>query len=352
MIVGIASHITAAAAGIGARRYDPALTPEQRSGIDNGIWLCRSCDGIVDRDAARYPEDTLKRIRREHTEFARLGAHVEAEIGLIVVGPEIVAAGQVVKFNAFGAVVRIAFFLRGSAEDLFTFVYRFDSHSLLSRYVLLSESGLDGLLSDVPEVSRDGAAWTISFKWQQEAPRMPAAELSGISGMTGKAISGNEYWKQTFANVLEQPPGTWFADMAGGSHLSELYETLRESVWFEHLVKCELARLACIPAPPRRGRQESKYPPLAIVRQVLGVQIPDTTLTNDRLSVKVDFDLEGHGRWSGELSLFIYNGGALRKERSKAAWINEGIRRAENGERMLPSHVPPESWDSADGFPA
>ena len=33
MNVGIASHITAAAPGQGARRYDPLLTPEQRSGI-------------------------------------------------------------------------------------------------------------------------------------------------------------------------------------------------------------------------------------------------------------------------------------------------------------------------------
>jgi hypothetical protein len=45
--VGIAAHITAAAPG-GARYYK-ALTPEQRGGIENGIWLCAKCAALPDR---------------------------------------------------------------------------------------------------------------------------------------------------------------------------------------------------------------------------------------------------------------------------------------------------------------
>lgn len=147
MNVGIASHITAAAPGQGARRYDSSLTPEQRAGIDNGIWLCRGCDGIVDRDAARFPAETPKRIRRDHTQFARLGTRVETEVGLITIGPNIVAGRQIVRFNASGIVLHLAFFLQGSAEDLFAFLRRFDAQSPLSRYVLLSELGRGGLLA-------------------------------------------------------------------------------------------------------------------------------------------------------------------------------------------------------------
>ena len=164
-------------------------------------------------------------------------------------------------------------------------------------------------------------------------------------------ISGEDYWKQCFEMTLEQPPGTWFADIGGGSHLSELYEGLRGSTWFEHLVKCELVRLACIPAPARLGARIIDCPPFLCVRRVFDVRVPNSTLSDGRLRVEVDFDLEGHGRWTGDLNLFLYNQEALRIERAKALWITENMRRIENSELALPSLAPPKGWHIEDGFP-
>src|SRR6266852_569067 len=36
--IGMAAHITAAA--VGGPRYDPNLTPAERKGPSNGIWMC------------------------------------------------------------------------------------------------------------------------------------------------------------------------------------------------------------------------------------------------------------------------------------------------------------------------
>ena len=55
---GIAAHITAAAPG--GPRYDPSLTPEQRSSIDNGIWMCRSHGALIDSDHTIYSVEQLK----------------------------------------------------------------------------------------------------------------------------------------------------------------------------------------------------------------------------------------------------------------------------------------------------
>jgi hypothetical protein len=55
--VGVAAHITAASPG--GPRYGPSLTPEQRRGIGNGIWLCQSCAKLVDNDEARYTKEML-----------------------------------------------------------------------------------------------------------------------------------------------------------------------------------------------------------------------------------------------------------------------------------------------------
>jgi len=55
--IGVAAHITAASPG--GPRYDPHLTPEQRSAITNGIWLCQNCAKLVDNDPKKYPVELL-----------------------------------------------------------------------------------------------------------------------------------------------------------------------------------------------------------------------------------------------------------------------------------------------------
>jgi len=56
--VGVAAHITSAAAG--GPRYNPSLSPEERRHSDNGIWLCQNCAELVDNDVAQFPEALLR----------------------------------------------------------------------------------------------------------------------------------------------------------------------------------------------------------------------------------------------------------------------------------------------------
>jgi hypothetical protein len=56
--VGVAAHITAASSG--GPRYDPTLTPEQRSSAENGIWLCGTHADEIDGDVVRFPVPTLQ----------------------------------------------------------------------------------------------------------------------------------------------------------------------------------------------------------------------------------------------------------------------------------------------------
>ena len=55
--IGVAAHITAAAAG--GPRFRAGLRPEQRASAENGIWLCQNCAKLVDNDETRYPEELL-----------------------------------------------------------------------------------------------------------------------------------------------------------------------------------------------------------------------------------------------------------------------------------------------------
>jgi hypothetical protein len=64
IIVGVAAHICAAAPG--GKRYDPDMTPEQRSSIDNGIWLCSTCAKLIDSDDSKYTPEFLRKWKKDH----------------------------------------------------------------------------------------------------------------------------------------------------------------------------------------------------------------------------------------------------------------------------------------------
>jgi hypothetical protein len=50
---GVAAHITAASPG--GARYDEALSPEERSGSNNGIWLCQTHAKLIDDELTYTP---------------------------------------------------------------------------------------------------------------------------------------------------------------------------------------------------------------------------------------------------------------------------------------------------------
>jgi len=66
---GAAAHIAAAASG--GPRFDVTMTPEQRASIDNGIWLCRSCADLIDKDPLRFSSEVLHRWKDLAEERAR-----------------------------------------------------------------------------------------------------------------------------------------------------------------------------------------------------------------------------------------------------------------------------------------
>ena len=69
--LGVAAHITAAAAG--GVRFNKNMSPEERSGFDNGIWLCQQCSRLVDADDSGHSVGQLQ----EWKAFAEAAAFVE-----------------------------------------------------------------------------------------------------------------------------------------------------------------------------------------------------------------------------------------------------------------------------------
>jgi len=66
--LGVAAHITAAA--IGGPRHDSSLTSNERSGAENGIWLCQNCAKLVDSDIPRFTVRVLNDWKKQAEMFA------------------------------------------------------------------------------------------------------------------------------------------------------------------------------------------------------------------------------------------------------------------------------------------
>lgn len=71
--IGVAAHITAASAG--GPRFDASMTADDRSDIDNAIWLCQNCAKLVDNDPFRFTAELLRawKLAAEATALAAIG---------------------------------------------------------------------------------------------------------------------------------------------------------------------------------------------------------------------------------------------------------------------------------------
>ena len=56
--IGVAAHITAASPG--GPRHDRSMPSNERSGIENGIWLCQTCAKLVDSNEGSYTVALLR----------------------------------------------------------------------------------------------------------------------------------------------------------------------------------------------------------------------------------------------------------------------------------------------------
>lgn len=64
LTTGHAAHIHAAAAN--GPRFNPHQTADERKAISNGVWLCRECGDIVDKDDSAHSAALLRQWKSNH----------------------------------------------------------------------------------------------------------------------------------------------------------------------------------------------------------------------------------------------------------------------------------------------
>jgi hypothetical protein len=99
----------------------------------------------------------------------------------------------------------------------------------------------------------------------------------------------------------------------------EYFEAYRASPWLDLLLKLDVVRQASIPF------KDGEMPPLLCVTQVRNFALLADMPTENRLPVRVDFDVQGVGSWTRELSIYVPTAEQIA-ERTKMVAEMRGLR--------------------------
>jgi hypothetical protein len=314
--IGKAAHICAAAPG--GRRYDTSMTPEQRTAITNGIWLCAHHADLIDRDEVTYTVAALQRMKwlHEARNAEALRSLHPSNIGadLIALGPQTVVVGEVATIEAGVWEFQIHHFLIGDLPSLAAFVEGFERLAADDRYVLANQMAEGRLLAAAPVFTHMAGRRLVHCTLQPAATRMSALTLPAdwalnrdgdINLKNGDIalVRGLEALPQRLRTTLSVQRGEMVFHPEFGTRLAEYHALLMDSPWLERVVKLEVIRQASIPHWDEV--QKKSYTPLLCVERVHGVKILEAVRPNGWIPVDFDLEVSGAGRWQHHTEILI-----------------------------------------------
>lgn len=318
--VGEAAHITAAAPGAGARRYDPSLTKTERASIDNAIWLCATHARLIDRDEVTYTVEEIRRWKSAHERERNAaitggwsptsGVPEPLECNLIGLGPRVVALGVLLGTQGSRWRMQIFHFVAGGVADLIGLGEEFESLPESDRYILLNALGDGRGLATTPTWSRANGHIAVEADVLPKFPRTHAQNLGadlkledGDLSPDFVLISGVDRLPQHLELTLGLGRGEPLLPANFGSRIAEYFALYGGTPWFERLVKLEMVRLAAIPYRDETTRTLTT--PLDCIERVIAVTAAPEFSADRRLPIRVALDVAGLGHWERDLKVYV-----------------------------------------------
>lgn len=319
-MIGKAAHICGAAPGRGSRRYVASMTPEERTGIDNAIWLCAYHADLIDRDEVAYSIETVRTMKRGHEEFCaemiRSGKSHDLGAGLLAIGPEIVCTGDIQNISAASWTLHLKHFVVGDKHKLASFIDGFAKAAHDDRYLLSNELGDGRILLEAPSLTKQSDGYSLLCTVEPSFPRIDVQDIGSDKALhpeTGDLylddkgniarVSGLKYLPQKVQSLLSMQRGENVFAATAGIRFFEYFEAFKESRWLTLLLMLDVVRQAAIPF--RDSVTNRQYTPLQCVTRVRSVELLSEIVKDHRLPVRVDFEVQGIGRWQRDLSVYM-----------------------------------------------
>ncbi len=316
--IGEAAHICAASQG--GRRYDASMTPNERSGIDNAMWLCSDHAKLIDRDEVTHTAERLRAMKREHeaacARAVRTGLGADLAAGLLAIGPDVVCTGELTEIDAAIWTARLRHFLIGDLHRIIAFIDGFGRQAPENRYVLSNELGDGRVLIVAPTLTKQGDGYSLRCPVAPSTPRLDAQNIGTGLALHPETndlyadkkgdiarVSGVDYLPQRLREVLSMQRGESPFWLTFGMRFFEYFEAYRGSPWLDLLFKLDVVRQAAIPYRDDVTRQTRT--PLQCVTRVRNVEILADAPTKNRLPVRLDLDVQGIGAWTQEVAVYV-----------------------------------------------
>jgi len=317
-VTGVAAHIHAAAPG--GRRYLENMTPEDRSAISNGIWLCQNHATLIDRDSTNYTADVIRQMKSDHER--RIASEQSGctkstfDADFVAIGPNLVFTGELIGFNGTEWQFSIHHFLIGDISTLIMFSERFEQINSNERYVLVNSLGDGRQLASAPAWNKSASGYdVVSCMVRQSFPRMRACDLPSEWALNDAhdvfmekgrwaMVSGVDALPQRIKSCLSLQLGESPLHPDFGARITEYFYLFKDSPHLQRLIKLEVIRQACVPYTDPCTMHE--YTPLMRVLRVMNIDmLPSPGTRENWLPFRFQLDIEGLGHWQRDISVCI-----------------------------------------------
>jgi hypothetical protein len=118
-----------------------------------------------------------------------------------------------------------------------------------------------------------------------------------------------------------------------GVRFAEYFDAFNDSPWLGHLLKLEVIRQSAIPY--HDDVMCKQYTPLQCVERVRNIEVLAEATDNERLPIRIDFDVNGVGRWQSDLTICLPSASTLKKIRGR----RESFAALQIGKAEFPRHT-------------
>jgi hypothetical protein len=298
------------------------MSSEQRSHIDNAIWLCATHADMIDRDDVTFTADELRAMKREHE--ANCAAQLELQNvfnaggpvpDLIAIGPDIVFRGELLGFEDAVLSFHLRNFVDGDDHTLVAFIDRYEQTAAMDRYVLVNALDNGWALRAAPSMTKEQAeGYIVRCPTLPGADRIRAADLPKTWALLDNhdltargghwaSVSGLEALPQQVKTCLSHQKGESPLYRDFGTRFADYYRLFSDSPWFERLLKLEVIRQAAIPHVDAINNR--RHTPLECVERVFDIKVLANAPTKNWLPIRVQLGVKGVGPWQYDLSVCI-----------------------------------------------
>lgn len=311
--IGVAAHICAAAPG--GKRYDSKMSSEERSDIQNGIWLCQSHATLIDRDEKKFTPELLRDMKKKHEEKVQSELYKlpinDMSNDLFMIGDNLIVIGSFKEFNVDSWVVEVKEYISGDKFELLDFISDF-SGLTLDEKIIICESFSDGRnLVQSPAVFFEGERMFLKCAISPKTERISVDKIGldialdetgdlGIFNGDLKMIGGLERLPQLLYIYLSTIKGEIVTHPKLGVRLGEYYHLYKDTIWLDKIFKLEIIKAASIAID-----DEGMTTPLKCIQKVYDVKMLSEASEKNKVSIYMSLDVKGHGLWESQLQIFI-----------------------------------------------